>query len=153
MCFRTGSVWISFERYKTSTPKITQFSNKISRTPSVQKGLRTSFKLSHMEVSNQGYLSSKVWPAGLRGFLYLLGLLWTFIGVAPWWHMAGQCWAILGISLCTWRVKQPSTLRHPGMRIQAIVADVFMSAIETITSKKKLLGVDMLGSGDRMAQQ
>lgn len=44
--------------------------------------------------------AEQVWPAGLRGFLYLLGLLWTFIGVA-------------------------------------IVADVFMSAIETITSKKK----------------
>jgi len=44
--------------------------------------------------------AEQAWPAGLRGFLYLLGLLWTFIGVA-------------------------------------IVADVFMSAIETITSKKR----------------
>ena len=26
----------------------------------------------------------QVWPSGLRGFLYLIGLLWTFIGVAPW---------------------------------------------------------------------
>jgi hypothetical protein len=31
------------------------------------------------------------------------------------------------------------------MRLQAIVADVFMSAIETITSKKKLLGGNMVG--------
>lgn len=44
--------------------------------------------------------AEQVWPSGLRGFLYLIGLLWTFIGVA-------------------------------------IVADVFMSSIETITSKKK----------------
>ncbi|CAK9024007.1 unnamed protein product [Durusdinium trenchii] len=28
--------------------------------------------------------AEQVWPSGLRGFLYLIGLLWTFIGVAPW---------------------------------------------------------------------
>ena len=49
-------------------------------------------------------INEKTWPDGLRGFLYLAGLLWCFLGVA-------------------------------------IIADVFMCAIEKITSKTRVIKV------------
>ena len=51
----------------------------------IQKSTPNNLKRSPSSIARSALsFSTQAWPAGLRGFLYLLGLLWTFIGVVPW---------------------------------------------------------------------